>query len=133
MSLESFLSKKLQRFSFLDIVLVKLVYLVVTFLIFSLYSPLKSLDWWAYLTLAVIAALPLYVHEFSVSGSLPKKLQNYLKTNNPSNQVLLFLTMFGFGCMLCTLFHVLASYAWWYYVIAIVVLAIKPATKNLYW
>lgn len=133
MSLESFLSKKLQRFSFLDIVLVKLVYLVVTFLLFSLYSPLESLDWWAYLTLTAITALPLHIHEFSVKGPFSKKVQNYLKTNNPSNQVLLFLTMFGFGCMLCTLFPLLASYEWWYYVIVIVALAIKPATKNLYW
>jgi len=133
MSLESFLSKKLQRFSLLDIALVKLVYLVVSLLLFSLYPPLESLDWWAYLTLAVLAVLPLYIHEFSVKGSFSKKLENYLKTNNPSNQVLLFLTMFGFGCMLCTLLPVLASYVWWYYVIAIAILAIKPASKNLFW
>jgi hypothetical protein len=133
MSLESFLSKKLQRFSLLDMALVKLVYLIVSFLLFSLYSPLESLDWWAYLVLAVMAALPLYIHEFSVKGSLSEKLQNYLKTNNPSNQVLLFITMFGFGCMLCTLLPVLASYVWWHYVIVIIILAIKPATKNLYW
>lgn len=133
MSLETFLSKKLQNFSLVDMSFVKLVYLLVAFLVFSLYPVLELLDWWAYLILAIIAALPLYVHIFSAKGSLIAKSKNYLKTNNPSNQVLLFLCMFFVGCMFCVLLPVLASYVWWYYVVAIVVLAIKPATHNVWW
>lgn len=133
MSLESFLSKKLQKFSILDFALVKLTYLIVAYLIFSLYSPLAQIDWWAYLILAIITALPLYVHEFSVKGSLLTKMKNYLKTNNLSNQILLFITIFALGSMLCVLFPVLASYEWWIYVIAIIIVAIKPATTTIYW
>ena len=37
------------------------------------------------------------------------------------------------AALVAFLLPVLASYVWWYYVVAIVVLAIKPATNNLYW
>jgi hypothetical protein len=81
----------------------------------------------------ILCAIPLEIHLFSQKGNLFEKMHAYLKTNNPSNQVLMFLTMFFFALMLATLMPVLASAQWWVYVIIIVLLAIKPLTKSWFW
>jgi len=133
MTAESFLSKKLQKFSILDLALVKSVYFVFGFLIFALYPNLSALDWWFYLVLLIMCAMPLEVHLFSQKGSLVKKMHAFLKTNNPSNQVLLFLSVFFSACMLGVLLPVLVSGPWWLYVIIIVPLAVKPMTKTWFW
>jgi len=133
MTAESFLSKKLQKFSILDLALVKSVYFVFGLLIFVLYPNLSALDWWFYLVLLMMCAMPLEVHLFSQSGSLIQKMHAFLKTNNPSNQVLLFLSVFFSACMFGVWFPVLVSGAWWLYVIIMIPLAIKPMTKTWFW
>jgi len=133
MTVESFLSKQLQKFSTFDLGLVKSVYFFFGLLIFSLYPALSAIGWWFYLILYALCAFPLYVHLFSQSGNLLKQTKAYIKTNNPSNQVLLFLSVFFFTFMLSTLLPVLVSASWWVYVIIMVVLAIKPLTKTWFW
>ncbi|MCH9717835.1 MAG: hypothetical protein K0U24_06120 [Gammaproteobacteria bacterium] len=133
MTAESFLSKQLQKFTLVDLSLVKSVYFVFGLLIFTLYSRLSFLDWWFYGVMFVLCWLPLAVHFFSQEGSVLEKAHAFLKTNNPSNQVLIFLSTFFFSFMLCVLIPVLASVAWWVYVIIMAVLAIKPLTKTWCW
>jgi hypothetical protein len=133
MSVESFLSSKLHKFSIIDFGFVKSVYFVVGLLIFSLYPQLAGLDWWFYGVLFVMCALPLEIHLFSQPGNLITKMHAYLQTNNPSNQVLLFLSLFFFALMLGVLFPVLVSGPWWLYVVLVVVLAIKPLSKTWFW
>jgi hypothetical protein len=133
MTAENFLSKQLQKFTLVDISCVKTVYFVFGLLIFMLYSRLAFVDWWFYGTLFVLCWLPLAVHFFSQTGTLIEKAQAFLGTNNPSNQVLLFLSTFFFAFMLCALMPVLASGAWWVYVVIMVAFAIKPLTKTWCW
>lgn len=133
MTAESYLSKKLQKFSILDLALVKSVYFVFGLLILVLYPNLSALDWWFYLVLLIMCAMPLEVHLFSQPGGLVKKIHAYLKTNNPSHQVLLFLSVFFSACMFGVLFPMLVSGAWWLYVIIMIPLAIKPMTKTWFW
>lgn len=133
MTAESFLSQKLQKFSIVDFGCVKIVYLVLGLLIFSLYMPLMGLSWWFYLVLAALCALPLYIHLFSQPGGMIEKMHRYLKTNNPSNQVLLFLSMFFFSLMLGALMPVLTSFHWWIYVTVMIIFALKPMTKTWLW
>lgn len=133
MTAESFLSKKLQKFSVLDLSLIKSVYFVFGLLIFALYPNLSFLDWWFYLVLFMICAMPLEVHFFSQKGTLVKKMHAFLKTNNPSNQVLLFLSVFFSACMFGVIFPVLVSGSWWLYIIMMIPLAIKPMQKTWFW
>ncbi|MDX2346145.1 MAG: hypothetical protein QNK11_04660 [Legionella sp.] len=133
MTAENFLSKQLQKFTLVDLSFVKSVYFVFGLLIFTLYSRLSFLDWWFYCILFVLCWLPLAVHFFSQDGDVLDKARAFLKTNNPSNQVLLFLSTFFFAFMLCVLIPALASVSWWVYVILMVALAIKPLTKTWCW
>ena len=133
MSAESFLEKKLQQFSIIDLSLVKSVYFLISLMIFSLYPKLSSLDWWFYMIIALICSMPLYLHLFSQPGSLIEKMHYYLKTNGPSNQVLLFLGVFFFSLMLGVLMPFIASFTWWYYIIIAAFLAIKPLTVTSFW
>lgn len=133
MSAEGFLSKQLQKFSILDLSLVKTVYFVFGLLIFSLYPRASLIDWWFYLILFLIAAIPIEIHLFSQPGNLLEKAQAYLKTNNPSNQVLLFLSTFFFAFMLGSLIPLLVSGPWWLYLLIMAVFAIKPLTKTWCW
>jgi hypothetical protein len=133
MTAENFLSKQLQKFTLVDLSLVKSVYFLFGLLIFTLYPRLSFLDWWFYCILFVLCWLPLAVHFFSQEGALLEKAHAFLKTNNPSNQVLLFLSTFFFAFMLCVLVPVLASVPWWGYVILMIALAIKPLTKTWCW
>ncbi|MEO8402847.1 MAG: hypothetical protein ABI597_13830 [Gammaproteobacteria bacterium] len=133
MSAEGFLSSKLRKFSLFDFGFVKSVYFIVGLLAYSLYSALSSIDWWFYLILAILCGLPLYIHLFSQKGNLLQKAHAYLQTNNPSNQVLLFLSLFFFALMVGTLIPILVSGSWWIYVLVIAVLAIKPLTKTWFW
>lgn len=133
MSLESFLEGQLRKFSLVDFSFVKSVYFVVGLFIYSSYPALSSLAWWFYLAIAALCALPLYVHLFSQKGDLLQKARAYLQTNNPSNQVLLFLSLFFIALMVGTVFPTLVAGDWWVYVAIIIVLAIKPLTKTWCW
>lgn len=133
MTEESFLSEKLRNFSLLDLILVKLVYLFIGLLVFSLYSRLNQIDWWFYFALTLIATFPLWLHLFSFKGSYIEKTKQYIKTNNPAYQVLLFLSLAFFACLLGTWFPVLNLQDWWYYLIIIIILAIKPLKSNIFW
>lgn len=133
MSAESFLSNQLRKFSLVDFGFVKTVYFVVGLLVYSLYSALSSINWWFYLILAILCAFPLYIHLFSQQGNLWQKAHIYLQTNNASNQVLLFLSLFFFALMVGTLIPILVSGGWWIYVVIIIILAIKPLTKTWFW
>lgn len=133
MSAEDFLKKQLQKFSIVDLALVKSVYLMVGFLFFSLYPGLSALSGWFYFSLFIVCAFPLELHLFSQTGSLFEKAHAYLKSNNPSNQVLLFLTMFFFALLLGKCFPTLVSFQWWTYLIVIIPLMIKPLTTTWFW
>lgn len=133
MTAESYLSKQLQKFSIVDISLVKLVYFVFGLFIFSLYPRVSLIDWWFYFILFLVCAIPLEVHLFSQKGSLIEKAQAYLKTNNPSNQVLLFLSTFFFAFMLGTLMPFLVAGPWWLYLMIMVAAAIMPLRKSWFW
>jgi len=133
MTIESYLSQQLQKFSTLDLMLVSAVYWIFALLIFSLFPHLSLLDWWFYLIFTLLCALPLLIHLFSQSGQFIEKLHLCVKSNNPSNQVLLFLTIFFFALMLGTLLPILASAHWWAYLIIMMILAIKPLTVTWFW
>lgn len=133
MSVESFLEKQLQKFSIVDLGLVKAVYFVVGLLVFSLYPTLSTLSAWFYFILFIFCAFPLEVHLFSHPGSLLDKAHSYLKSNNPSNQMLLFLTMFFFSLLIGKLLPTLVSADWWVYLLIIIPLMIKPLTKTWFW
>jgi hypothetical protein len=133
MAMERFLSKKLQQFSVLDMGLIKCVYLIFGLLIFSLYPKLSVLNWWFYLTLAILCSIPLWVHLFFQKGSLLKKIHAYLKTNNPSNQMLLAMAMFFFALTFGVLLPSLVGLPWWIYLGAMIILAIKPLTVSWFW
>jgi len=133
MNVEHFLESQLRKFSLIDIAFVKMVYLMVGLLVSALYLPMAALSGWFYFILVVICAFPLEVHLFSQEGSLLEKSHAYLKSNNPSNQVLLFLTQFFFAQLLAKLFPVLASFSAWIYLIVIIPLMIKPLTKTWFW
>jgi len=117
----------------LDLALVKSVYFIFGLFIFSVYPALSALNWWFYLIISLMCALPLQIHVFSQPGGLFEKMHAYLKTNNPSNQVLLAMTMFFFALMIGVLLPVLVGFSWWIYVVVIVVLAIKPMTVTWFW
>ncbi len=117
----------------LDLALVKIVYFIFGLFIYSVYPALSALNWWFYLILALLCAMPLQIHVWSQSGGLLDKMHAYLKTNNPSNQVLLAMSMFFFAAMVAVLVPVLAGFSWWIYVVAMIVFAIKPMTVTWFW
>lgn len=133
MTAESFLNKNLQKFSIIDIALIKWVYFVLSLMVFHFYPSLSHLDWWFYGALMLIAILPLWVHLFSQKGSYFDKVRTYLKTNTSSNQVLLFFACFFAALMIGVLCPILVTFKWWIYVIVIIVLAIKPLTVSWIW
>lgn len=133
MTAESFLSSKLQKFSILDFGLVKLTYGVFGLLMFSLYPKLAGLDWWFYLILTILCTLPLSIHLYSQKGGLIEKMHAYLKTNSPSNQVLVALSMFFLAAMLGVLLPILVSAQWWVYLVLMLILALKPLTVTWFW
>jgi Ca2+/Na+ antiporter len=127
------MESQLQKFSILDFSLIKLVYFFVGLLVFVLYPKLNHLAWWFYLMIALLSALPLWIHLFSQKGSFFEKTHVYLKTNNSANQVLLFFSCSFFSFMLAILFPIIVSFKWWVYVIIGCVLAIKPLTVSRIW
>lgn len=133
MNAESFLSRQLQKFTLVDLSLVKSVYFVFGLMIFAIYPRLSFIDWWFYLILVIVCWLPLAIHFFSQEGELLEKAHAFLKTNNPANQVLLFLSTFFFAFMFGVLIPILAMVYWWMYLIILLGLAIKPLTKTWYW
>ncbi len=133
MSLDTFLSKKLQKFNIVDLAFIKFTYMSVGLLLISLFAELKALDWGFLLTFTILAALPLWINMFSQSGSYLEKANKYLKSNNPQKQMLLFLAMFGVAGLLGCFFPLILELGWEMYVIAIVLFAIKPATKSMWW
>jgi hypothetical protein len=130
---EEYLSEKLQRFTLLDLGLVKIVYCLVGLLVVTNYLVLMRVSWIFYLLMALIALFPLMLHLFSFEGSYLEKSRKYVKTNKPAYQVLLFFTEFFFACMIATLIPVLALVPWYVYIILIVVFAIKPMRSNMFW
>ncbi|QIV94114.1 hypothetical protein [Allofrancisella frigidaquae] len=130
---EDYLSEKLQKFTLVDLVLVKIVYLLVGLLVATSYFALSEVSWVFYLVMFLIAAMPLILHLFSFQGSYLEKARQYLKTNKPAYQVLLFFTQFFFGCMLVTLVPILSLVPWYIYLLLIMVFAIKPMRSNMFW
>ena len=133
MSVEQFLSGKLRKFSIIDIGLVKVVYFLFGLLVYSNYPPLAAPDWWFWLVLSTVSGFPLVIHYFSFPGSLFAKGRAYLASNSPALQVLLLLTQCFAAFLLAKLLPILASGAWWIYVGLIVLLAIKPMTRTVFW
>ncbi|WP_162902411.1 hypothetical protein [Facilibium subflavum] len=113
MSMEQYLSHQLQKFSLLDIALVKIVYLLCGVLVALNYSPLLQVGWLFYLIMMLISAIPLLLHFFSIPGSYLQKAKHYLGSNKPAYQVLLFFTMFFLGCLLSTVMPFLQVIPWW--------------------
>ncbi|AEE87873.1 hypothetical membrane protein [Francisella cf. novicida Fx1] len=130
---EQFLAEKLQRFSLLDIALVKIVYFLVGLLVATNYIVLTSVSWIFYLLMFLIAVFPIVIHLFSFEGSYIQKARKYLKTNKPSYQVLLFFSMFFFACTLAVLIPALSLVPWYVYLILIIIFAIKPMRSNMFW
>ena len=133
MTAESYLESKLQKFSILDLALIKSVYFIVGLLVCALYPKLIMLDWFFYFIVGVFCSMPLGVHLFSQTGTFLEKTTTYLKTNNASNQMLLFFSTFFFALMIGTLIPVITHLYWWVYLIAIIGLAIKPLQTSWIW
>lgn len=133
MSAESYLNKKLSRFSIVDLSCIKLVYFTLSLLAFALYPRLGHLAWWFYAILTVISIFPLWVHLFSQKGKFIKKMHAYLKKNTSSNQILLFFSCFFFALMLGVFFPIITEFQWWVYVIVSLLFAIKPLTVSWIW
>lgn len=134
MSAEIFLSEKLRRFEIMDYVFVMLVYFVFGLMVLSVYPPLMGIGWWFYLILLVICALPLIIHLMSQPGdTLLSKFNPCVKSNTPSLQVLLSLTMFFTACIIVSLIPLLAHVKWWIYLIIMVIFSLKPLQKNWFW
>ena len=130
---EDFLSEKLQKFSLADIMLVKGVYFLVGLLIVTNYLVLTMVSWVFYLVMFLIAAFPLALHLLSFEGSYIQKARQYLKTNKPAYQVLLFFSRFFFACMIVVLLPAAMLVPWYVYIVLIILLAIKPMKSNLFW
>ena len=130
---EEFLSEKLQHFSLVDIGFVKIVYLLIGILIATNYMALLNISWIFYILLYFVAVVPIALHLLSFEGTYIEKSRQYLKTNKPSYQVLLFFAMFFLGCTLAVLVPVLSMVPWFVYIVLIVALAIKPMRSNMYW
>ena len=130
---EEFLSEKLQKFSLVDIALVKCVYFLVGLLIATSYLVLTTVSWVFYTLMFLIAALPIVLHLLSFEGSYLEKARQYLKTNKPAYQVLLFFSMFFFACAIAVLLPAATLVPWYAYVVLIGLLAIKPMRSNLFW
>lgn len=126
MTIESILSKRLQRFSIVDLGLVKTAYLILGLFVFSIYPVLDLIDWWFYLILAILCVLPLGIHLFSQAGNLWQKTRHYIKTNNPANHVLLALTMFFYAILFGKFFPFLINAQPWVYLVLALALGIKP-------
>lgn len=133
MTTESFLEKRLQKFSILDISLIKSVYFILGLLIASLYPQLIDSSWVFYFILSILCATPLSIHLFAQKGNYFQKLRLYLKTNNPSNQMLLFLSTFFFALMISCILPMLTEFSWWVYFTLIIALAIKPLQTSWIW
>ena len=133
MNQEKFFSEKLQKFSLLDIALVKCVYFLVGLLMATNYLVLTTISWIFYLVMFSIAALPIVLHLLSFKGSYLEKVRQYLKTNKPAYQVLLFFSMLFSACMMAVLIPYVIQMPWYAYVVLIVLLAIKPMRSNLFW
>ncbi|MGD2128167.1 MAG: hypothetical protein PVJ33_16410 [Lysobacterales bacterium] len=133
MGVEQFLSGKLRRFSVVDIGFVKAVYFLFGLLVYSVYPPLTAPDWWFWLLLGIISGFPLVIHFFSFAGSWLAKGRAYLESNSPALQVLLFLTQLFVAFTVAALLPALAGGAWWIYLGLIVLLAIKPMTRTVFW
>ena len=130
---EDFLSEKLQHFSIVDIGFVKIVYLLIGILIATNYMALLNISWMFYIVMYLIAVMPITLHLLSFEGTYIEKSRQYLKTNKPSYQVLLFFAMFFLGCALAVLIPILTMIPWFVYIVLIVALAIKPMRSNMYW
>lgn len=133
MTVERYLESQLQKFSILDLTLVEAVYFVVGLLVASLYTDLLTLNWLFYLMMFLLCALPLWIHLFAQKGNLRQQISAYIRTNNPANQVLLFLASFFFALMIASIWPVMASMAWWAYVFIIICIAIKPLHTTWFW
>ena len=133
MNVEKFLSEKLRKFSLLDICLVRVVYLLIGLLVATSYTPLSNISSIFYFIMLVIAAIPLLAHFFATKGTFIVKAKEFINTNTPAYQVLLFFVSFFLGCALCVLIPAFEYVEWYYYVALIVIFAIKPITSNIYW
>ncbi len=128
------LSIKLSRFSITDISCVASVYFLLGILICSWYLPFLAISALAYLLLAFVSAMPLVLEFVGLDGvNAKEKIQNYLHKNNPTKQILLFLSCFFLALFVCALVPLLIGVKWYVYIAMIVVLAIKPAKKTLFW
>ncbi len=133
MNIEKFLSEKLQRFSLVDIMLVRVVYLLIGLLTASLYTQLAMISWIFYVVMMLIAGSPIIFRLFSFEGSMLSRAKQFVKSNMPSFQILLFFISFFLGCALVSAIPWLIGVDWWIYVGLIVVFAIKPMKSNMFW
>ena len=104
MNLENEISTHIRKLNLFDFAVIKLAYFSMSALVYANYDVLSHIDWWAYLILAAIAALPLYVHLFSFSGSYIEKTKKYIRSNMFAYQILFALSVMFFSF---TIFHFL--------------------------
>ena len=128
MQLYQFLSAKLRKFTLVEFVMVKWVYVFFGLLLASLVAPLLGVSWCFWLAACVIAGLPLLVYVLSFSGNLFEKARQYIANNNPSNQVLTAFSCIFFALAATAFYPALARFDWWVYVGIMVVLIAKPFT-----
>jgi hypothetical protein len=126
MNIELLLEEKLRKFSIIDFALVKWMYFFLSLFICSLIPGLPNSGWFFYFVLSLLCNVPLMIHLFSQEGTLLEKMHAYLKTNGPANQMLVFLSVFFFTIMLCSLLPILAIANTFTFLIIAVLLAVKP-------
>lgn len=129
MKMYQYLSQKLQKLSLVDFACIKGVYVILGVLFVSVYPALLSISAWAYLLLAGVSAAPLVLFTLSFKGGLIQKAQEYLKYNNPSNQVLTLISCCSVGMVIAGVFPFIASAFWGIYFILMLLLASKPFFK----
>lgn len=124
-----YLSQKLQRLSLADFACIKGVYVILGVLLVSVYPALLNISIWAYVILAAISAAPLVLFALSFKGSLIQKETEYLKYNNPSNQVLTLISCCSVGIIIAEVFPFMSSAFWGVYLSLMILLALKPFFK----
>ncbi len=133
MNLYKKIDNNLSKFTTNEFMYIKLVYLFISLLIVSLYQKLTTISFLFYLIMLCIFLFPLVLEGLSYKGDREEKLEQYLIHNTVSKQVLVFSSCFFVGIILSQLFPFLLNIKSYVYLFLIILFAVKPMKKSLYW
>ncbi len=132
MSLNSYYNKKIAKLDIMDVGLMKFAYLSISLMVLTFYPVALLMDWWAYLIIALIPAMGLWIKLFdkTTKKGLKAKYDNFMKKMVMTDLVLLFLAMFFVAAMLAVLIPTLMTVVWYKYLVCYFVLALRTITRT---